>query len=462
MKHVGVIDIGKTNAKFAVVDTGTMAEMAVRTRPNRVLDGPPYPHFDIEGIWEFLLGAMEELNREHRIDALSITTHGATAALVDAAGELVLPVLDYECDGPDAVREEYDALCPPFSVTLTPKLAMGLNLGAQLYWLKRRWPDEFARTRTILTYPQYWAWRLTGVAASELTSLGCHTGLWDFKRGAFSSLVEAMGIGERLPPIRSAFDALGAVCSDVVARTGLAAGTPVHCGIHDSNASLLPHVLERTPPFSVVSTGTWVVVASPGGRIETLDAERDCLANIDALGRTVPSARFMGGREYSTLTGDGTEPSDPETIAAVLEKGLMLLPTVQRGSGPFPGREAQWTGGVEAADAGTRHAVISFYLALMTAECLALTGAEGEIIVEGPFARNRDYLTMLGAATERTVLADGRNATGTSIGAALLAVGAGAKPGGGYEAVAAGPADVGALARYARDWRRLVGRVGAV
>src|SRR5690606_22548224 len=149
MKHVGVIDIGKTNAKFAVVDTEAMAEMAVRTRPNRVLDGPPYPHFDIEGIWEFLLEAMEELNREHRIDALSITTHGATAALVDAAGELVLPVLDYECDGPDAVREDYDALCPPFPVTLTPKLGMGLNLGAQLYWLKHRWPDEFARTRTI-------------------------------------------------------------------------------------------------------------------------------------------------------------------------------------------------------------------------------------------------------------------------------------------------------------------------
>ncbi|WMT91703.1 FGGY-family carbohydrate kinase [Pelagibacterium sp. H642] len=455
MRHVGVIDIGKTNAKFAIVDAETMAEVAVRTRPNRVLSGPPYPHFDIEGIWDFLLGAMGELNREYPIDALSITTHGATAALVGGAGELVLPVLDYEFDGPATVRAEYDALCPPFEVTLTPRLAMGLNLGAQLYWLKREWPNQFARAWAILTYPQYWAYRLTGVAASELTSLGCHTGLWDFERGTFSSLVEALGIGGKLPPIRSAFDALGTIGSEVAERTGLAEGTPVHCGIHDSNASLLSHVLERTPPFSVVSTGTWVVVASPGGKIEMLDAERDCLANIDALGRTVPSARFMGGREYSLLTGDRTEPHDAGTVKTVLEKGLMLLPSVQVGSGPFPGREARWTGGAETADAPTRHAVISFYLALMTAECLTLTGAEGEIIVEGPFARNFDYLAMLEAATGRAVLADGRNATGTSIGAALLALGKAARPRGCYQRQEPDTAEAETLREYARRWRGL-------
>lgn len=28
-------------------------------------------------------------------------------------------------------------------------------------------------------YPQYWALRLTGIAANEVTSLGCHTDLWN-------------------------------------------------------------------------------------------------------------------------------------------------------------------------------------------------------------------------------------------------------------------------------------------
>ena len=46
-------------------------------------------------------------------------------------------------------------------------------------------------------------------------------------------------------------------------------GTPVLTGIHDSNASLLPHLIDRKPPFAVVSTGTWVIAMAIGGGAET-------------------------------------------------------------------------------------------------------------------------------------------------------------------------------------------------
>ena len=36
MKHVAVIDIGKTNAKLALVEDGSLQEIAVVTRPNTV------------------------------------------------------------------------------------------------------------------------------------------------------------------------------------------------------------------------------------------------------------------------------------------------------------------------------------------------------------------------------------------------------------------------------------------
>jgi sugar (pentulose or hexulose) kinase len=58
---------------------------------------------------------------------------------------------------------------------------------------------------------------------------------------------------------------------------------------------------------------------------------------------------------------------------------------------------------------------------MITATCLELAGADGEIVVEGPFARNRLFLEMLGVATGRAVMAQAGQATGTSIGAALLA-----------------------------------------
>ena len=76
-----------------------------RKTPNAVLTDGPYPHFDVER-------ALELHPRKPRarstassaIDAISVTTHGAAAALLDADGDLALPVLDYEYDGPDSAR----------------------------------------------------------------------------------------------------------------------------------------------------------------------------------------------------------------------------------------------------------------------------------------------------------------------------------------------------------------------
>jgi sugar (pentulose or hexulose) kinase len=53
--NVLVIDVGKTNAKLALVNTATSSEIEVLTRPNRALSGPPYPRADIEGLWAFIV-----------------------------------------------------------------------------------------------------------------------------------------------------------------------------------------------------------------------------------------------------------------------------------------------------------------------------------------------------------------------------------------------------------------------
>ena len=54
MSHIAVIDIGKTNAKLALVNSVGLHEITVITQPNRVLDSPPWPHFDLAGIWAFI------------------------------------------------------------------------------------------------------------------------------------------------------------------------------------------------------------------------------------------------------------------------------------------------------------------------------------------------------------------------------------------------------------------------
>jgi sugar (pentulose or hexulose) kinase len=451
--HVAVIDIGKTNAKLVLVDRASLAEIAVITRPNAVLPGPPWPHFDVEGHWSFLIKGLRAFHAEHRIDAISITTHGACAALLAKDGTLAAPILDYECSGPDDVAAAYDAIRPPFAETGSPKLAGGLNIGAQLYWQFQMDPGLRDRTDQIVTYPQYWGARLTGVTATDVTSLGCHTDLWNPVAGSVSSLVQTLGIADMLAPARKTSDCLGPILPDIAEKTGLPARTPVYCGIHDSNASLLPYVLAEEPPFCVVSTGTWVIAMAIGGRAVALDPDLDTLINVTAQGHPAPSARFMGGREHDLATG-GTYPEpSADDLHHILSGRIMLMPAVAPETGPFQGQTARWIGQAPQERTGARGAAVALYLALVTAQCLTNIGQSGKIIVEGPFASNKIYLEMLSVATGAQVHR-ALGSTGTSAGAALLVDGPDAPAPVESRPVALPQAKIDALQSYAARWRQ--------
>ncbi len=146
----------KTHAKLIVVDAESGKELASRKIANRVLSGPPYPHYDTDALWRFIQEGLAELNNGPGYQAISITTHGASAALLNASGELAMPVLDYEFTFPDKIVEAYEAIRPEFAETFSPRLTGGLNLGAQLHYQRACFPEAFAAVSTILTYPQYW------------------------------------------------------------------------------------------------------------------------------------------------------------------------------------------------------------------------------------------------------------------------------------------------------------------
>jgi len=340
--HVAVIDLGKTNSKVALVDTSQAKEIQVVTQSAAVNTQTPYPSLDHQVIENFICSSLETLANQHSVDAITVTTHGATAALLDAHGDLALPVLDYEYRGIDDLRTSYNQHRPPFPLTGSPALPGGLNIGAQLYWLQKKYPAQFAKVSTILTWPQYWIHLLTGEKYNDVTSLGCHTDLYEPLGQQYSTLVDANGWRPLMPPTRHSGSLCGSLRPSVARRTSLPLTTPVHMGIHDSNASLVPHLIAQEPPFSVVSTGTWFITMSIGGNTISLDEHRDTLINVNAYGEAVPSARFMGGRERNLLGAaqPATETALNKLLAA--EAPLILLPSVVPDTGPYPSALTQW------------------------------------------------------------------------------------------------------------------------
>lgn len=416
MSAVAVLDIGKTNVKLALIDEdGTL--LAERRRPNAPLADGPYPHHDTEGIWHWMLATLGEFAAMARVDAIVPVTHGATAALVDDEG-LVLPVPDYEHE-PPAPLADYLALRPAYEESRSPRLPAGLNLGRQLAWLAHAYPGDFARARHLLMYPQYWAWRLCGVAAGEVTSLGCHTDLWDPRRQRYSSLVERMGWQPLLPPLRNAWDTLGTVLPALAERTGLPATCRIVCGIHDSNASLLRHLGGGVAP-AVLSTGTWVIAAAPGRALDGLREEADMLANTSALGQPVPCMRFMGGREFAELAGSRPASFHMAALQRIVYSGTYALPGFAGAGGPFAGWHGSVVGPAPVDDA-ERSALATLYIALMSDYCLDALGAGDDVVVEGSFTNNSYFAPLLAALRPGRRVAVTDDASGTTCGGWMLA-----------------------------------------
>jgi L-fuculokinase len=145
----------------------------------------------------------------------------------------------------------------------------------------------------------------------------------------------------------------------------------------------------------VVSSGTWVIVMAHGANLSRLREFDDMLANVDALGHPVPTARFMGGREYEEILGSHDGPVVPtrDALASILRHRAFALPPARAASERpgFAGRliRAEGLKGAELA------ALATAYLALRTDRRLSDLGATGDILVDGPLGTNRLYVELL-------------------------------------------------------------------
>lgn len=383
---------------------GRLLDRQVRPNERVMVDG--IRRLDVGGIGSWLVEALGKY-RGQPVEAIIPVGHGAGVAAL-SGDKLAFPPLDYEQPIPDAVMAAYRAERDPFPVTGSPALPDGLNLGSQLYWLDRLHADEMQRA-VLVPWAQYWAWFLSGAAVSEGTSLGCHSDVWAPGDGRFSPLAQRMGWAARFAPVVKAGDAIGTLRSELAAVTGLPASAQVLAGLHDSNAALLAArgfdeiaLKEAT----ILSTGTWFIAMRLPDEVvftSALPASRDCLVNVDAYGKPVPSARFMGGREIEAVIEIDTrrvdiKPDQPALLAAVpavLAAGAMLLPTLAPGCGPFPDHESRWLAHPE--DWYQRRAAMCLYAALVADASLDLIGSRDRLLVEGRFAEAEVFVRALAA-----------------------------------------------------------------
>jgi L-fuculokinase len=457
MDHICVLDVGKTNKKVLVYDEQLqMVEQAFASFPADESGPVHFERIAEQGAW--FNDRLAAFARRFHIRVISATTHGATFVGVGEDGTPVMPVIAYTTDPGDAFRrrftERYGDPSELHRQLSTHNLGALVCLARGIEFAREQFPEQFRRVRTLLCLPQYFGMFLSGKPSAECTYVGCHTYLWDFQARDWSFMVDRMGIRGLLPPrVGRPGDVLGTVSPEVARRTGLDPGTMVTCGIHDSNASLLPFLIQENSPFVLNSTGTWCVTMVPTVSTQLTDDERagNAFLNCDAFGNPVKTAIFMGGGEHDAwweairkATGASQHPTfDPKLTASVLaDADTFIFPGVMPGSGPFPESSSRlWTKGmVETlpaivagssraaglADAARAYAVLNAALAIQTYEQLRRVGVTDgmPIYVEGGFRRNDVYCTLLSSLYPRSKIFRTNLTEATALGAALLGLAA--------------------------------------
>ncbi len=420
-----VLDVGKTRSKLLLLDRA--GEVVARSdHAGATRRSGPWAALDSEGVATWLEDALAGLgDLRGRLARAVVSAHGAAFAAVDG-DRLAWPVPDYEFEGFDQRPADWLQQIGAFEETHSPDLPRGLNAATQFDWLERHAPAAFARGQ-LMPYAQYWAWWLSGVAASEVSSLGCHTHLWNPGAGSYSQLAQRRGWAARFAPLRRAWEVLGPVRPALARRLGLPAGLRVHVGAHDSNACLARY-LRSHPRLTLVTTGTWVVVMAPGGPERPLEAALDQLCNVSVRHERVPTGRFMGGRELQQLCA-GADPAlaNEADLRRLLQRGVLALPGFEAQGGPFRGDvgrvlDDQGHVALERLNVAERATLAAFYAAQVTAWIIERLGGVGPLIVEGPFARNPLYTGVLAALLPQApVLVSVDELEGTARGAWMLA-----------------------------------------
>lgn len=160
-------------------------------------------------------------------------------------------------------------------------------------WVREHEPEVFQRARLLLLPKDYIRYRLTGVAALEISD-AAGTCLLDVKRGVWSrETLAAIDLDPALlPPIIPADSVAGTITAEVAELTGLRAGTPVAGGGADNACGAVGNGVVQ-PGLALVSIGTSGVVLGYAAthQVDTSGP----IPRVHTFNHAVPNAWYLMG-----------------------------------------------------------------------------------------------------------------------------------------------------------------------
>ncbi|MFN8253891.1 MAG: FGGY family carbohydrate kinase [Ferruginibacter sp.] len=417
---IAIFDVGKTNKKLFLFDEHyhIVYEKTLQFTETTDEDGDACEN--LEALTDWGRNSLKELTelKEFDIKALNFSAYGASFVHIDEQGKPVTPLYNYLKPFPENLKTQfyntYGGEIPFSMITASPVLG-NLNSGLQLYRLKYQHRSTFKAIHTSLHLPQYLSYLITGQAYSDVTSIGCHTALWNFPQNHYHEWVLKEGVADKLAPIYSS--------AEVVEARAFWKDFKVGIGLHDSSSALIPYLACFSEPFVLISTGTWCITLNPFNKQPLTEAElrQDCLCYMSYQQQPVKASRLFAGNEHETET---------KRIAAHFNTAADFFKTVAYDKKLVDALDTTFPQQVQFAerDLGSfkdyetaYHQLIMDIMRQQIASSKLVIQDDNvkRIFVDGGFSKNPIYMNLLAAAFPEMEVYAASVAQATSLGAAL-------------------------------------------
>lgn len=420
---IAVIDVGKTNKKLFLFDEDYNIVFEQSAQFFETVDEDGDPCENVESLRLSVFDSLRSVfgKKEFDLKAVNFSAYGASFVYLDKEGRSLTPLYNYLKTFPENLHKQFyvryggkEALS---LATASPVLG-SLNSGLQLYRLKYERPQVYAQLNCALHLPQYLSFLLSGKTGTDMTSIGCHTMLWDFQKGDYHGWVYAEGLHQKFAPIVPSEETANAVFPGSNYKVGI--------GLHDSSAALIPYLVNFSEPFILISTGTWCISLNPFNNTPLTAEElaKDCLCYLQYNGKPVKASRLFAGRIHeegikrlaehfhTEVAHYRSVPFDPELLPLLKnEKGKNSAET------EFDQQDLTRFTSYEEA-----YHCLMFSILRQQIQSTALVTKGSPVkrlFVDGGFSKNTIYMHLLAAAFPQMEIFAASMAQATSLGAAL-------------------------------------------
>lgn len=390
-----IFDIGKTNKKVLLFNELYQVVYEKSVTLPEITDEDGDPCESLTALQKFVKESVEEVFQltQFLIKAINFTAYGASFVYINTSGKTVTHLYNYLKPYPSSLQKRFYRHYGDeeiFSLETASPVLGSLNSGLQLYRLKYEQPKIFENCWQALHLPQFLSFLIAENVCSEITSIGCHTGMWNFGKDDYHAWVYEEGVAEKLPSLVTA----NTTYPITIQQQSVLVGT----GLHDSSAALVPYLEQFKEPFLLLSTGTWCISLNPfNDQPLTIEELRnDCLCYLSYEGKPVKAARLFAGYEHEVqvkrLAQHFDKPADYYKNI-LLTESLLPKQGIEKYYDNFSDLDIASFPDYETAYHCLMHFIV-YAQAKSTKLVLEDTDVK-RIFVEGGFSKNHLYMNLL-------------------------------------------------------------------